>query len=82
MSKKRKHFPNIFSMAAKYIRSWDEYGQPLALNFEGEETYKTIPGGIVSLMFLLLMASFAFVKAKSMYNVEEWTLVSQNVLQT
>ena len=81
--KKKQGFSfNIFKKIGNYIRSKDSYGQTLNLNFDGEEAYKTIPGGMVTLLFLLLVGSYAFVKAKAMYNVEEWTLITQNVLQT
>ena len=37
------------------ISSWDIYGQPVTLNIQGEEKYKTCPGGILSIAFLAVV---------------------------
>lgn len=38
---------------------WDSYGQPVLLTYEGEETFKTIPGALMSYLILLIMLLYA-----------------------
>jgi hypothetical protein len=42
----------------------DNYGEPVKLNYKGKETYQTLPGGILSMLVLLLMAIFTAIKGK------------------
>ena len=72
----------VFKSVGNKIRDQDMYGQPINLNFDGEETYNTIPGGLISIIFLISILSYALLKTKFMVNVEEWQLIQQNVLQT
>ena len=72
----------VLKSVGNKIRDKDMYGQPINLNFAGQETYNTIPGGIISIIFLISILSYALLKTKFMVNVEEWQLIQQNVLQT
>ena len=56
------------------VRSQDIYGQPIQLNYEGDDTFKTIPGGILSIIILFLMLCYTILKAKSMVGYEDWNL--------
>ena len=57
------------------IRNQDAFGQNISLNFKGEDSYKTIPGGILSVFVVLCLLSYFALKLKYMVNVEEWSLV-------
>ena len=59
-AKKRKSMKDVM---AKYgtkglekIRSYDSYGTPIQLNYEGETTYKTLFGGILTIFFFVTLA--------------------------
>ena len=51
------------------------------LNFDGEDRYNTVPGGLISIFLFLSIFSYALIKTKIMVNVEEWSLKQQTVLQ-
>ena len=55
---------NSGSNLLNLIRSMDNYGMPVKLNFKGQESYQTLPGGILSMLVLLLMAIFTGLKGK------------------
>jgi len=41
----------------KWIRNKDQYGKAPSFNYRGESTYKTLPGGILSI--IIMMAFYA-----------------------
>ena len=41
----------------KWIRNKDKYGTAPSFNYKGESTYKTLPGGILSM--IIMMAFYA-----------------------
>ena len=47
-----------------YVKSYDEYGQPISLHYEGEDSFKTCPGGIISMIILAIIYIYALVKGK------------------
>ena len=57
------------------VKSRDIYGRPITLNYQGDDTYKTFPGGILSLGLLLFLAAYSFLKGKYMVDKEEWSLI-------
>ena len=42
----------------KKLRSFDQYGAPIKLTYDGEEDYNTIGGGIASLCQRTLLLAF------------------------
>ena len=47
---------NFFS----YLKSYDAFGEPIRLNYDGEATYKTVLGSLVTFTikgFILLVAT-------------------------
>lgn len=72
----------MLTYIGNYIKSKDRYGHSCNLNFEGKPSFKTIPGGIISMAFLFAVYSYALIKTKVMLNVESWSLIKQSVLQT
>ena len=51
------------SRVTQWIRSHDIYGQPVNINYEGEETYKTCPGGIISLILFAVVLMYTSLKS-------------------
>tara|TARA_B110000285_G_C14964080_1_gene533140 strand:+ start:233 stop:556 length:324 start_codon:yes stop_codon:yes gene_type:complete len=64
------------------IKSQDMYGQPISLNYEGEDSFKTLPGGILSLTLTILIVFYGILKFKFMLNIETWSLVQQTLVCT
>jgi len=45
----------------EYIRSWDQFGHPVALSLGGEDTYKTFYGSIATFLLAAYMAYVLYV---------------------
>ena len=58
-----------------FVKNRDLYGAPVSLNYKGNDTFKTFPGGVLSILLLFLVAAYAFLKAKYMVDMEEWQLI-------
>lgn len=58
------------------------YGQPITLHYEGEDTFKTCPGGLISMVLLLIIICYALIKGKSMLKREDWSLTQQTVVSS
>ena len=56
------------------------FGQAISLNYEGEDTFKTIPGGVLSLILLLAMGAYTILKGSYMFDRREWKLTQQTVI--
>jgi len=82
--KKRKSFgdklSSIGSSTTEYFRSQDMFGHPINLQYQGNDTFQTLPGGCMSFMITILIFAYALLKGKDMINKESWALVQQNVL--
>ena len=65
-----------------HMKSYDAYGQPISLHYEGEDSFKTCPGGCISLLLILIIYIYALVKGKQMLRREEWSLVQQEVVSS
>jgi len=65
---------------ADFIKGKDLYGQPVSLNYKGEDTYKTCPGGCLSIAVLVTLFCYAVLKFKYMMLKEEWQLIQQTVV--
>ena len=45
---------------SSYLKSYDAFGEPIGLNYDGEATYKTVIGALVTIAikgFLLMFAT-------------------------
>ena len=58
-----------------YIKSHDQFGSTVNLNFDGSDAFQTCPGGCLSLFVTMCFLSYAILQAKYMYNKEQWWLV-------
>ena len=62
------------------FKNQDIYGQPINLNFNGEKTFKTVPGGLISILFMLLMLLYSVFKFKDMVELKNWGITQQVVV--
>jgi hypothetical protein len=62
------------------VRSQDAYGSPITLNYKGEDTYKTLPGGLISLVFVFLFTCYCIVKLRIMTGYQSWRITQQVVV--
>lgn len=58
----RKHSNEV----RKTITSRDVYGKPIVLNYNGEDSFKTCPGGMLSIFVLLVMVIYTSLKTLQM----------------
>ena len=61
------------------IRSYDSYGTPIQLNYEGETTYKTLFGGILTIFFFVTLAFYCFIQYEKTKDYKDWSLTSQEL---
>ena len=66
---------SIKDSAGDMIRDRDIYGHAVSLNYKGNDTFKTVPGGLLSIVLLILISAYAFLKGKYMVDKEEWSLI-------
>ena len=52
----------ISDKAGKFVKWFDGYGKPVVLNFMGDETFRTIPGGAITLIIILLWLALSVLK--------------------
>ena len=57
------------------IKDRDMYGQPISLNYKGSTTFRTVPGGLISLLLLSVVFAYTFVKGKTIIDKEDWSLI-------
>ena len=62
------------------VKSRDMYGQPIALNFKGEESINTFIGGVISIFLTLLFTYYFFTEFLIMVNRDN-TSINTNLLQ-
>ena len=58
----------------------DQYGQPISLNFEGSETYQTLPGGLITMLIILSLLLYSLTKGKEMILKTDWQLTQQTIV--
>ena len=66
MGKKKRAVLNFFGGIADYLRSWDDNGQQVALNFMGNDSIQTIPGAVISVAMKLAVLAYAFIKVNDL----------------
>jgi hypothetical protein len=57
------------------VKSWDVYGSPVTLHYEGKPKFKTLPGGMISMFLATLIQIYTIVMGKQMLFRERWSLV-------
>ena len=62
------------------MRSFDEYGQPISLNYQGSEAFQTLPGGLLSIMVLLVMLGYGILRFDEMIKKKDWMITQQTIV--
>ena len=52
--------------ARNFVKSYDLYGQPISLHYQGEDTFKTTPGGCISLSLLIIVLFYGILECIKM----------------
>lgn len=52
----------------------------MTLNYRGDDTFKTVPGGLLSMFVILAVLSYGLLKFKYMYSREQWSLTQQTIM--
>ena len=63
-----------------YVKDQDIFGQPIPLNYDGDDTFKTLPGGILSVVLLFFIVAYTSLKFNAMIRHEDWSLTQQQVI--
>jgi hypothetical protein len=71
---------NLTSGTLNYIKSYDEYGQPISLNYEGSETFQTLPGGLLSLTVRIILICYTLLNFTAMTEKKDWTITQQTIV--
>ena len=56
------------------IRNADSYGAPINLTYQGEDTYKTVPGGAITIMFQIVFVFYCLIQGYEMVVSQNWDL--------
>ena len=48
------------------FKNWDRFGEPVTVNYEGDDTFKTCGGACFSLFTYILVLAFAVVQAEQL----------------
>ena len=54
----------------KKVKGADRFALPISLNFKGESSFKTITGGTVSVVILMMLLGYSLLLLKQMINRE------------
>ena len=80
---KKKHARSVWGIGNKvkeksveYVKSKDSYGQPVQLFYKGDDTFKTCPGGCISIFIIFTMFCYTVLKFKAMILYEDWEVSS------
>lgn len=57
-----------------FLKARDLFGQAVTFNYKGEDTYNTLPGGLISLFIWLALIAYTILKFNLMINKQEWVL--------
>ena len=61
-----------------WFRGQDQYGKGITLNFQNAGKFKTVPGGVLSVIFRILIWCFIFLKWQDMTNKKDWRGASRS----
>ena len=63
-----------------FIRQCDFYGSPIQLNYRGNPTFQSLPGGLISIFVRLMMLSYTLLQFWAMHQKKEWSITQQTVV--
>ena len=65
-----------------WFRGQDQYGTGITLNFQNAAKYTTVPGGMLTVIFKILISFFVFLKYQDMTYKKDWRITIQEFLST
>lgn len=63
-----------------FVKTQDQYGKKINLNYQDDGTYKTVPGGCLSLIFKVLLFGFFIVEWSAMTNYKDIQFITHEIL--
>ena len=54
------------SAFGNFLRSWDKYGQPISVNYKGEDAFRTPIGGLITILAYCLVIAYSVVKGEQL----------------
>ena len=78
--KNKNLFLSAISSFSGFIRDKDEYGHPILLNYKGDDTYKTLPGGILSIIAQIILLFYGILRVRDMVDKVNWSITQQIVV--
>ena len=64
----------ISSGALDYVRGKDDYGHPIVLNYKGDDTFKTLPGGMLSIAMYYVLIFYGLLRINAMVEKVDWSI--------
>jgi hypothetical protein len=71
---------NLTNSFTGYIKGKDKYGAPISLNYQGKPSFKTFPGGLISLFVTFCFQGYVLMNFIKMIDYVDWNLTSQVVM--
>jgi hypothetical protein len=71
---------SYFSKAYSYFCTFDNFGQQPALLYNGEETYQTGPGALLSILMNISVVLCIYYRTKMLYTFKVYDLTTQQVI--
>ena len=80
MPKKKQKQNSKLASIEGWVKSKDQFGKGIPWNMNGAGQFKTLPGGLVSILFDLIYWSYFFICLNQMVNRTSWKLTTQSVM--
>ena len=74
--KYRAGLSSTYQNMEKYVKSKDQFGKGIPWNMNGAGAFKTLPGGMISMVFDLIYWSYFFICLNQMINKTTWKLTT------
>ena len=71
---------NFVKGIGSQVRNQDMFGLPIPLNYNGDDTFKTIIGVLLSIFMLICLLAYTMLKFQYMVDTVEWNLIQQNLM--
>jgi hypothetical protein len=62
------------------VKSQDIFGEPISLNYNGCDTFKTIPGAILTIVTKVFLLGTFYVMVSYILEQSNWTMTDQTVV--
>lgn len=64
------------------IRDFDDYGAPISLRHQGRESFRTVPGALLSILCKTVILIYLMLRGQSLIYSLDWQLSTQTTSQT